>query len=58
MSKGNFSAPNYSVGHEFIQKSFWAKGFFFGGTGIIYQHYGDVFDTSSPVNILKSYSLE
>ena len=39
-------------------KLFWAKGFFFGGAGIIYQHYGDVFDTAIPVNILKSYSLE
>ena len=39
-------------------KLFWAKGCFFGGVGIIYQHYGDVFDTAIPVNILKLYSRE
>lgn len=58
MPEGNFSAPNYSVGHEFTWKNFWAKGCFFGGVGIIYQHYGDVFDTAILVNILKLYSLE
>lgn len=42
---------------KLLGKLFWVK-VFFGGEGVIFQHYGDIVDNAISVVILKFYSLE